>query len=522
MLINIRFLLTAFILLTIINAGLHAQDYYTPETPIKVNNNSFTIAAIKQKILEERVTFKEKDILQLQELLTKNNQIVDKHIRLLRRKASGLSEDILMLEQIKTLKDAQIEIKKLESNKNELLKTISTEGESIVYEGVFAVVFNNIDPYDSKESLAEKAELFLRTKAVENINLRITSAISEIEENDELKAHYTGMIDGKMEIDKLLLSKKFESQTKYIYMASLKVTPFIKDTKAPLPENNKPIIINLQEEIDYSKKLYKSNVSDAIVTLINEHYLSVDESITLFNEEATKNQRELFSKANNDLKTLNETIEVKRREVQMQEVVIQSKIENKTRIKYNDENPVESVSQAIDALKEEVKKIKEQMLFVKERELVGFFNVEVVSNGDPAEDIGRTAVETFKKMQSYTVVEPFVTIESAENIISESSTTGTSRKFETLWIYPVAGDDDNFIITIVADFHFPELANRENIKLDIPNIGETEMESSKSFLTSKKPSSDKSSSDNRKTKRNKKSKNQEVKKNEKDEFVIMN
>jgi len=521
MLMNFRILITAFIFGNIISAGLYAQDYYSPESPIMVNNNSFTIASIKQKILEERVTFKDKDITLLQELLEKNNQIVDKHIRLLRRKASDLSEDVLMLEQIKTLKDAQIEIKKLENSKNDLLKTISLEAEKIIYKGMFIVVFSNIDPYDSKESLAERAELYLRTKAVENLNQRMVSAISEIEENDELKAHYTGMLDGKMEVNKVLLSKKFDSQSKYVYMGELQVTPLIKDTKAPLPEDT-PLILNLQEEVGYTQKLYKKNVSDAIVTLINDHYSSLDEGINLFNEEATKDQRELFSKANKELKSLNETIAVKKREVEMQELVIQNKIENKTRIKYDEENTIESVSQAIEALKEEIKQIKQQMLFVKEKELVGFYNVEVISNGDPAEDIGRTAVETFKKMQSYTTVEPFVTIESAENIIAESGPTGTSRKFETLWIYPVAGDDDNFIITIVANFHFLELTNRENIKIDIPNIGEAEGDKGKSFSSKKSNDQNSSTGEEKSSKKNKKSKKKELNKKNKNEYVIMN
>lgn len=456
------------------------QDYYTPESPIVVDNNSFTVAAIKQKILEVRVTFKDKQINQLEEYIVKNNEVVDRHIRLLRRKASDLSEDIMLLEQIKTLKESQEQIQQLKKEKADLLNKITNEAAEIVYEGLFAVVFDNIDPYTSKETLAEKAELYLRVKAVQNLNERVSSGISNIEGNDELKAHFKSILDGKLQVEKVLVSKKIDSQTKYVYMAMLKVIPMINDTKAPLPEETAPLIVNLQQEIDYASKFYQIKVSESAVHMINEQYLSFDADVSAFNEEAFKKQRDIFSRANVDLAKINEEIAVKELEVDAQYRDMHEKIENKTRVKYDEENTSASVRQAIDELKEEIRNIKQMMLYVKEQELVGFYNVEVISNGDPAEDIGRTAVETFKKMQSYTSVEPFLSVESAENLVSESGPAGTSRKFHKLWIYPVAGDDDNFIITIVANFQFIELVNRENLKLEIPNIGETDGEGGKS------------------------------------------
>ncbi|NIA30501.1 MAG: SUMF1/EgtB/PvdO family nonheme iron enzyme [Actinobacteria bacterium] len=151
---------------------------------------------------------------------------------------------------------------------------------------------------------------------------------------------------------------------------------------------------------------------------------------------------------------------------------VKATIEKKTNVTYDNNNMETSINKALQYLNGRLNDVKKALIAAKEKELVGRYNVNVTVEGRPEEDIAKTGIDIYKQIEaSYSKVEQFIRETQVMNSMLVSDKTGSGqdiyRHVEKIWLYSVAGNNDNFLLTVVAKFKIsalkPSVAKGESI-----------------------------------------------------------
>ena len=433
---------------------------FKPDSPLSFSKNKLTTSSISQKIRNTRAFFKPIDIDELRVKIRKNNNDVDNAISLAKSKMSNLFMDKQELLKLKDIKKIKERITEMEKNREKIKREIQQDLGNINFQGLFAVVLKDIDILDSKENLSKKAEQLLAPRAIEDLNGVFVSSLTISDGNRIISDKIKSSISGEMSIEKQYISKTIDGRSKFLYLVKVNVAPLkktIKTGSGGLVSSRNNLVINLFSDFNYKSTLQNFGVPADEIQNIEFEVKSSQEPVSLVNSTSSRRQQQVLQRGSENLRKLEQDIDELKNSLYNRSDVLKRAIEQRTSVTFRENDIVGSIDAALKYFDNKIQRLKKELMTAKEKELVGRYDVNVTVEGRPDQDIAKTAVDVYKQIkQSYSKVEQFMEETEVENYRETNYQRGSSvdvfRDVENIWLYPVAGDNDNFLLTVVAKF----------------------------------------------------------------------
>ncbi|UPT68411.1 MAG: hypothetical protein M0D57_07195 [Sphingobacteriales bacterium JAD_PAG50586_3] len=467
------------------NLGYAQQGYYSPKSPITGSNPSIlqesSAKTTLKGVLSKSALFSDIDIQQLKVDVTKNNTSVDTSLSSLKNRITTLyldKQELLKLQDINKLKD---QIKSKEKSRDEIKTQTAKDLENISFKGLYAVVLN-CDWQDAKEELGDKATSLLSPMAVSDLNGTFVSGLTYVKDAGVVTDYVKTVVSGKASVDKVHITRKIGNQSLYLLVATIDVSPLktnstVKTSALSAGTGSNATIINLIEHTDFKDKLAKAGVSPDEIKNIESEVIILTNNIKDSNLNSQRREKQIIEKGDNNYADLTREINDLNGQLKNRSKLIEDLVKSKTPIKFNPASPESSVKEAITYLDGQLDKYKKQMFAVKENEIIiSNLNVNVTSEGKPNDDIVNTAwglIEQLRK--SYSKVENFLEETTVKDLSDVTVNTGQKkdifRELDKVWLYPVAGNHDNFFITVIAKFKIKDDGRVKGS--DLSNISST-------------------------------------------------
>ncbi|MDZ7400911.1 MAG: SUMF1/EgtB/PvdO family nonheme iron enzyme [candidate division KSB1 bacterium] len=452
----------------IITTSLFSQ-YYEPLSPLVFDRTSIEKNAISRKIAATRKLYTPIDIEELKIQIKKNNNAVDNQIALIKNQMTGVfmdKQELLKLVDIKKMEE-QIALK--EKSRSEIKAQIQQDLANIVYYGLYLVVLNDIDPFASKEQLSSQAEKLLAPIAIEDLNGVFVSSLTVVQDNKLLFDQIKATISGEMGIEKQYISRIIANRTKFLYLVKVNVAPLKKALAATtpyLPTGSNHVTVNFLTEYDFQARLKLAGIPEAEIKEIEAEVSSAREVVNSSNAMSTRRQQQIMAQGNANLKKVDDEIAELKNSLANRSRLLKETIEGKTDVIYNSQDIAGCINRALSYFDRKIKELQDQMIAAKEKELILKEMVNVTAEGKPEEDIAKTAVDVCGQIkQSYSKVEQFIHETEVVNYMLASDKTGSAkdifREVDKIWLYPVPGSSDNFLLTVVARFKISALKDHQ-------------------------------------------------------------
>lgn len=441
-------------------------QYHTPQSPIMIPKSNLDKSSLIEILNSTRALFTPIEIDELRLAIRKSNNAVDNEISLIKSHMSNRFMDKQELLQLKDIKQINEVIREKERNRKAIEEQIKNDLSNINFKGLFIVVLKEIDPWASKQQLADQAEITLAPRAIEDLNGVFVSSMTQVENSVLISDKIKSIISGEMSIEKQYISRTIDNRTKFLYVVKVNVAPLKKAVKTEttsLGEKENVLILNAMTE-EAASQLAAFGVSQDEVTKVNFEVESTRQSIDLANATASRREMDILRNGNTNIGKIDKEIETLKNSLTNRSGTLKRIIEEKTDVTFDPNRPDESINAALAFLDKELDNLKSQLISIKEKELIARYAVSVTAEGTPAEDIAKTAVNIAGQIeQSYSRIEQFMEETTSENFMLKDVQRGQQkdvyRKLDTVWLYPVAGDQDNFLLTVVVQFNITDVKN---------------------------------------------------------------
>lgn len=441
------------------------SQYFQPTSPLVFRKSEMQQNKMSSKIRSQRTLFSAIDIDELKIKIRRNNNEVDNQISIIKNKMSNLfldKQELLKLVDIKKVKE---HITELEKNRDKIKSQIQQDLANITFQGLYAVVLKGIDPWASKEELAKGAEKLLAPRAIKELNGVFVSNLSVVKGNRLISDKIRAVMSGEMSVEKQYISKTIDQRSKFLYLAKVGVSPLKKPIQtyaAAGAAGQNALIVNLLTDFDYKTKLRNYGVPQNEIDNIAAEAEAAQQVISQSNSTASRRQTFVLRQGNENLSNIDRQISELKNTLANRSTYLKQTIESKTNVVFDESNLERTINKALKYFDRKIQDLKDQLIAVKERELIARYNVNVTVEGKPETDIAKTALDICKQLnQSFSKVEQFMEETEVENFMQTSYKKGGQidvyREIDKVWLYPVAGDMDNFLLTVVAQFKISAL-----------------------------------------------------------------
>ncbi|MBN1349803.1 SUMF1/EgtB/PvdO family nonheme iron enzyme [candidate division KSB1 bacterium] len=436
------------------------SQIYQPTSPLVFDKSSIQKSAISQKIKTARFFCTSLDIDELKIQITRNNIEMENQIAILKNKMTNIYMDKQELLKLVDIKKMQEQITVKQQSRKDIEQQIQQDLASIAFQGLYLVLLNDIDILASKEKLSDQAEKLLVPTAIEDLNGVFISSLTVIEDNRLLTDRIKATISGEMTVEKQYIAKAIDNRTKFLYLIKVNVAPLKKSlaaTKDYAEKTSAHLVVNLLSDYNYKTKLQSAGVSADEIKSIEFEANSAKAVIDAANSTSSRRQQQIIRNGFANLVKIDTDIEQLKTNLANRSSFLKKTIQEKTTVVYDANNIEASINKALRYFDNQVEQLKNQLIAAKEKELIARYTANVTAEGNPADDIAKTAFDVYTLIkQSYSKVEQFIRETEVVNFMLESDKTGSGqdifREVEKVWLYPVAGDNDNFILTMVAKF----------------------------------------------------------------------
>jgi len=444
------------------------SQIYQPQSPLVFDKSSIKKSVMSQKISSERVSFTSLDIDELRIQIKRNNIEVENQIAILKNKMTNIFMDKQELLKLVDIKKMQEQIKVKEQSRKNIEKQIKQDLENITFKGLYLVLLNDIDMWASKGKLSDQVEKLLAPIAIEDLNGVFVSSLTVIKDNRMLTDRIKAVISGEMTVEKQYIFKAINNRSKFLYLIKVSVAPLKKSLSAKkdyTEKSSKHLVINLLSDYNYKTKLQNAGVSADEIKNIEFEVKYSKSVIEGSNNTSSRRQQQIIRNGFSNLSKIEAEIKQLKTRLANRSSFLKQTIQTKTNVIYDYNNIEKSIDKALRYFDNQEKQLKNQLIETKEKELIARYQVNVTAEGNPADDIAKTAFDVYTQIkQSYSKVEQFIHETDVVNnmLISDKTDSGQDifRDVERIWLYPVAGDNDNFILTVVAKFKISALKKR--------------------------------------------------------------
>lgn len=430
-----------------------AQDC-APKSPITFSASQINEQSLQDLIAAKRLTYSETEVQQEMSKITQcNNQLeiklqsIENEIAANSLKAQELFrfKDIsALLQRIETLEKSRIDAQE------ELKKNIS----QVPQVGVYLVVLENIDPYDSKNDLLQKAKAALHPYAIEDLNGVSIRRLTEVASFESVKDIIESFVSGAASDRKIFVDQQNFVRKYFLYVAQVSVLP-LTDTnlKEESPPSDGVFVMKLQE--NFEGDLLKKNISDDDIKKIKDDAIPYLELSQQENQNNRTRQQNIIEKGELEIKKTETDLLESRRLLNDRSKRIK-KVCEEHQLRFEPNNLDASAQRAFDYFKQRTEQLDEQWKQLKEQELIPKQTITTIE-GNPAASIAAESMKLYRtlgeqagkisKTQERIRIEDFkVTDYEAKKDIT------LFRAIQRIWIYPVLQDNNTFKIIVFAKF----------------------------------------------------------------------
>ena len=443
----------------------YSKSCTLPQTII-IEKTNISETYIKQQIPTLRTVFDNAVIKAIEKQVNECNNETDNQIARLKAQATTYSLEKQELLKLKDIKKIQEQITEKEKSKGNIIEQIKSDLASVSLKGLYICVFKDLNPYGgpSQSEIQDLSKSAIVPEAIQFLNGVFISSCTDLYKDGKTEIfnnHIKTIISGEMGVEKVLFTKRTKGQTQFIYIAKVNVTPLkkaVKPNNMVYGENtNKPLVLDPVNNAEYKVKLQEFGVSENDINEMLSQINSLQETINSENILARKQQQNIISSGNANIDKIDKDISDLKAQLKNSSSLVKKLIEEKTNVKYKENNTEESITEALVYFDNKIQTTYSDMISIKEQEMLGKYNTNVSSEGNPAEDIAKAAmllVDQIKK--NYTKVEHFFKVQELQNnefiknqIAQEKE---LYREIDKIWIYPVPGDNNNYTLTLIAKF----------------------------------------------------------------------
>jgi formylglycine-generating enzyme len=435
-------------------------QYFEPQSPFVFLENNLYQTAVNDKLKADRTLYTQADIDALKLQITGNHNEVEKQVSDIKNMITGVFTGKQELLKLADIRKMQEQLAVMQLSRKQIEDQIAQDLVHITYQGLYLVLLEAVDPWASKEKLAGHAEKILAPSAIEDLNGVFISSLSTVENHNLLTDRIRARISGEMTVEKQGLLKTIRNRTQFLYLIKTSVAALKKPASASQESTGTAaghVLINLLDGGDTQEKLQAAGVPADDIESIESEVAASRETIRDFNAASSRRQQQIMRRGAANLVAVDAEIEQLENSLSNRGRLLKQAVEESTDVLFDEKNMEKSIDQAIRFFDGQLDRLKGRLKGIQEKELVARYNVNVTVEGRPEEDIAETGMDLYNQIkQTYSKAENFFReTEVAEHMLVSDKTGGGAvvyRNVEKIWLYPVAGDDDNFLLTIVARF----------------------------------------------------------------------
>lgn len=487
-----KFYLCTIYCLTVVFVACAQDDYFTPLSPLRFSNHEFSEVAIAASITNQKKLFTKQELEELRAAIKKNNLTVDNQVAVIREQMTSLYSNKQELLKLKDLNKLYEHIAELEKNREEIQEQIRNDLLNIQFQGLYIVVTDSIDAFQSKELLARAAEHYLAPTAISDLNGLFLESFTKVRKRVLIEDRIRAVVSGQMSVENQLISKTFDGRKRFLCLLKVNVSPLKKASALSNPieiTQGHHYVVNPLSGPVYTSQLLSLGIPGEETHGLEQDINSLRPVIATANQIAQQRQHEILANGNENITRVNDEIGKMRVELGNRSKLLRLFIETKTDIPFDSTKLSICIGNALRYFDVKVNELQSRLFSIKEKELIERSNVSVTIEGRPADDIAKTAAGLLGQItQSYSKVEQFMNQTEISNmmLVTEEirQKIDISRVPEMVWLFPVAGDYDNFYLTIVVRFRVihhavnPEdmVLQEEVIESSVPEIKPTVQE----------------------------------------------
>jgi len=450
-------------ILLMLQCAIYAQTYYTPASPVVVQQGSFSKEAIKNKILNTSTpSYTQADINALVEQvkLTEKtvNYEVDKKLKEINdlvilkselRAKAGVEEMKQQLEEKKKAKE------KIKTELQEALKNIDFSG----YYAMIVPIPTEMRFSATNSDLKTAGRTALAAQAIETLRGTFISSLTTVKDAVLLSDYIKAVVSGSMSMISDDIQERFTytNQQYFLWVGKVSVIPLQKDintTTTGIPSQGSKVV-NLLDE-NYTQSLTQKGVTQSIIDRIT-NYRNIEKStVGDRNSASTDKETQILSDYNKRFFKLDAEIKELENTLANFSSVLKQYVENNTDLKFNESDIKGTVNKALAYFDNKIAKINKERLAIKGKELKSQSINNLPLTDDPAGEIADRALGLYNLIvSSYSKDDNFKSITEVNDGVTTSYTEQKSitltREVESLWIYPII-QDNSMHVTVVAKF----------------------------------------------------------------------
>jgi len=437
---KIYILLTSLCL--IINSSFSQQYRYTPTSSVSIPASSLNPVGIENAVNSLERPFTDKEINFLKTNLDSCQAMIDRNITKLKNECYDLMQNKTKLEQLRNVEQLANDIKEKEEKIQVLKQDALNQLLGIYYQGVYAAVLD-CNWKDEKDPLAERTRNATIYYAKRQMTDSIKTLIESIEGTKTITDYLLEHVKGKVSVEEEMISSKIDGQTKYILISKATYYPF-EEEDTEYKRDRKVKVTNLVPLFDVTKKLKEYNVTEEDM---QEYKDIIDKKINFVKEEnfnISKKVQNIIMKKK-DMYTVLYTDLVNLKDILFnREEHIERIITSNTEIGYDKKAFDNSIDEATKYFQKKIEAKIDSMISEKSKELIpSKYNVNVALTNSPVSSISESVFSIARQLEKLNYEIKDFSDFTSENIV---------REVDKIWVYPTAGNNDNFLVTVVASF----------------------------------------------------------------------
>lgn len=426
----------------ILKFSIGQQNFkYTPTSNVSIDASSLNPVGIENAVNKLEKPFTDKEIAFLKSNLDSCQAMIDRNIAKLKNECYNLMQNKSKLEQLRDIEQLAKDIEEKENKIQVLKQDALNQLLGIYYQGVYAAVLD-CSWKDEKDPLAERTREGTKYYAQRQLTDSIKELIKSVEGTKTITDFLLENIKGKIAIEEELISSKIDGQTKYILISKATFYPFEEGEE--LKKDRKVDVTNLIPLFDVSKKLKEYKVTDEDM---QEYKDIIDIKINAAKEEnynTTKTAQNIIIKKRDMYTVLySDLVEFKDHMLNREEHV-ERIIKGNTEVDFNKKTFENSIDEATKYFQKKIESKIDSMISEKSKELIpSKYNVNVALTNSPVSSISESVFSMAQQLEKLNYV---------INDFSDFTTENIVREIDKIWVYPTAGNNDNFLMTVVASF----------------------------------------------------------------------
>lgn len=430
-----------------------AQNTCLPTSPVTADY-PVTENALKSLFELHKPKYTEADYISIRRQIDQCNAGNDRELDGLVSQMSNLS---LKYQQVLSYKDVsglEKQISDLQESRKKSRLELEQNLGYVKHTGIYAVLLEDIDPYENKSTLIAKSNAAISPVAVEDLVGTYMNRVSHVKDFAPVRDVVQAFVGGEAKAEKEYFNQSNFHKNYFLYVAKVGATPLKQKPSGPA-SSDRILVINLSRDSNFRSRLRSKGVSEENISRIERDVLPYLADVQRDNNAADSRQDDILQRGTEEIRRIDREIDDARNRLSTRSTKINN-ICKELGVAFDANNIDNSVTTALQTLRKQIQDLTTQWTATKEREIV-VKETRTFIEGSPAHHLALEALNTCKQLeQGYGNVDRILQITEVENLevsrYDANRTLTVYREPQKIWAYPIPLEDGSFRLVVLAQF----------------------------------------------------------------------